>query len=379
MKQENQETLSTLYSIRAGLAVISGLKERADKCQRQIEAAKNQRDKFAPEVTQKEHDIEGYKNSIPGTIKNAKENIERAKLNLEMCKNNLLKEQIPAYVFLGCAVILALLALSWMSSMPFISVIVLIGAVICGVLGGVGFTTDPLKRAKAGIVEYEKKLKEAEQHLKDVQNLAPLELEYQHLTNYKKELARLNEVYEATERKCGDEIYNLVSQAELIFAVLKEQYNEFLDYRDWDYVDLMIYHFETDRVDTLRESKLLVDTQRQSDRAIEVLEQATNMICSTIKDSFFELQTTIRFCFNSLTNTLNTKFNELGGRIGTLNASIGRLSEEVRSAAAQSLSAQNMENALLAKNNVTSQKMAKDIRAMRQLAEEQGVRERMNK
>lgn len=70
---------------------------------------------------------------------------------------------------------------------------------------------------------------------------------------------------------------------ECIETALHKTYDSFLDERDWENIDLIIYYFETGRVDTLKEALWHVDRQRQADEITEAIYTASEAICHSIE------------------------------------------------------------------------------------------------
>lgn len=74
-------------------------------------------------------------------------------------------------------------------------------------------------------------------------------------------------------------------QARKINKSLVENYSQVLDERDWKYLDLVIYYFESGRAKTMQEALIQVDKQVRHEELIETIESATRQICRTIEIS----------------------------------------------------------------------------------------------
>ena len=143
--------------------------------------------------------------------------------------------------------------------------------------------------------------------------------------------------------KTSQKILPMSQACEELQKTLYELYSEWLDERDWQHIDLIIYYLETHRADSLKEALLLVEREMQTQRIIDAIEQATEQICATLRQGFYSIGQAV---------------NNLSIRLQTMQA--------VQSAALTQLtSAVNFNNALQAKANVTSVQLMKDVSAMR--------------
>lgn len=112
------------------------------------------------------------------------------------------------------------------------------------------------------------------------------------------------------------------------FDALENRFSSVLDVRDWKYVDLVIYYFETGRAETMKEALQLVEREVQTQRIVGAIETATERICRTIERSAAQIVCRL--------DTISTQLSVLIGQ-------------------------QEMQNALLAKANVTSERLMSDV------------------
>ena len=141
-----------------------------------------------------------------------------------------------------------------------------------------------------------------------------------------------------------------------IMRALQAEFSDILDKRDWSYVDLVIYYFESGRADTLKEALLQVDNERRANRIVDTIKEASRSICMTLKTGFAMLNNTLQQGFAAIEsrimqqNVLLAKQNELmtqqNGLLAQQNAKIAEL-----------VSVGNMSNALLAKQNESSEQL----------------------
>lgn len=138
--------------------------------------------------------------------------------------------------------------------------------------------------------------------------------------------------------------------AEALFADLKNQFEDLLDVRDWQYLDLIIYYFETRRAESMREALQLADRERQTQEIIANIRAAAALICQTIKDGFYSLQQTMIAGFTALNQTLQSGLSQLNA------TSQAQLAQE------------ELTNSLLRKANLSSEKLVEDVKALRSIS-----------
>lgn len=124
---------------------------------------------------------------------------------------------------------------------------------------------------------------------------------------------------------------------------LYELYGEWLDERDWQHIDLIIYYIETHRADSLKEALLLVEREIQTQRIINAIEQATAQICATLRQGFYAI----------------------GQAVNNLSSQLLAMQKIQSAQMANLTSAVNFNNALQAKANVTSKQLMQDVSAIR--------------
>lgn len=146
-------------------------------------------------------------------------------------------------------------------------------------------------------------------------------------------------------RSLGDKVYN----------ILVEQFSKTLDPRDWQYVDLLIFYFETGRAESMREALQLVDKEMQTQQIVGSIKAATVMICRTIQSEMSALRSTVRDGFSSLQQSINSGFASLQKSIATNNALLQ-----------QQISEEQLANALLKKSNSTSEQLMNDVHYLRE-------------
>ncbi len=150
--------------------------------------------------------------------------------------------------------------------------------------------------------------------------------------------------------------YKVVGDA--VYVALVAEYSSLLDPRDWKWIDLIIYYFETGRADNIRDALLLADKERQTQQIIASIKEASQNICTTINDGFMMIKNTMIRCFDNLTNTINSGFNKLNGTIQQGIATNNSLM-------LANLNATRLQNSLIAKSNQTSEQLMEDVHYIR--------------
>ena len=147
-----------------------------------------------------------------------------------------------------------------------------------------------------------------------------------------------------------------------IYDALVKEFSALIDTRDWANLDLVIFYFETGRAKSMQEALQLVDRQRQNDRIVEAINEASYQICNTINAGIEHIQNVVVGC----AKILSTQLDEIASQQKALGREISNLQ----------ISASSMQSALKSKANVSSNQLAEDIRQMRIYAENEAIRKR---
>lgn len=122
------------------------------------------------------------------------------------------------------------------------------------------------------------------------------------------------------------------SKLQPIYTATLKTYADMIDERDWKYLDVVIYYFETKRADSIKEAL------QQLDRLIQ-----TNMIVSAVQSASRDIQGCIYNACRVLTDTIKTAC------------------DRICSGLADIVTSTDMQSALISQSNQTSERMAKDI------------------
>ncbi|MDE6275252.1 MAG: hypothetical protein K2M75_01795 [Clostridia bacterium] len=136
-----------------------------------------------------------------------------------------------------------------------------------------------------------------------------------------------------------------------IYDALQKSFNKLLDERDWQYLDLIIYYFETGRADNKKEALQLLEREIQTQRIVESVEEAKQCICSTIRMAASQISSQLR--------TISSKLSQIASYQQTQIAQNAELISQTR-----------LQNALIEKSNVTSEQLMKNVKYIK----EYGVR-----
>ena len=126
-------------------------------------------------------------------------------------------------------------------------------------------------------------------------------------------------------------------------------YNNLLDFRDWENLDLIIYYFETGRADSIKEALQIVDKERLNNALIEAIGVATNEICRSI---------------HSLGNIMIAGFSSLAAQLEAQRVQTMGALQQIDKNISGVLTQQTLSNALLAKANVSSKEMVEQMKKL---------------
>lgn len=162
---------------------------------------------------------------------------------------------------------------------------------------------------------------------------------------YRKIIADLPSVkkkYADVEKRFLSEAMPIKQVFDALYDELVENYSKLIDPRDWKYLDLVIFYFETGRAETMKEALLLVEREVQTQRIVSAIETAAERICRSI---------------NSAAQMINAQ-------LVTISSQLNTVIQNQQAQIAQSnklLEAADMSNALINKANVTSERLLQDV------------------
>lgn len=152
------------------------------------------------------------------------------------------------------------------------------------------------------------------------------------------------------------EMEEIKAEYVLMLRAIQEEFADVLDKRDWQDVDLLIYYFESGRADNLKEALLQVDNERRTNRIVDTIKEATNRICWTLKTGFDMLNRTLQQGFAAIESRIQQQ-NILLAQQNQLLAKQNGLIAQQNAQLSDLVSAANLSNALLTKQNESSEQL----------------------
>lgn len=217
--------------------------------------------------------------------------------------------------------------------------------------------------------------------------------------NKKKSLVKLQEQYEIElephKKELSAKLALYKDNATQIYKVLKSKFSEMLDERDWKYLDLYIYMYETGRAESKKEALQLIDQYIQNQNIVEAVNRAGSAVCATLKSGFSKVRDAIGTACMAINTTMRELHSETMLKMDRITNRLDDINENVQTASAKldTLSvginnlgssvveltgAVNMGNALKSKASTSSEQLVSDSRYIRTLAEQQEIRRRNN-
>ena len=140
---------------------------------------------------------------------------------------------------------------------------------------------------------------------------------------------------------------------------------------DFENVDLLIYYYYTGRADTIKEALNLVDNEIRFNTLMATLQREFKNICDSIDRGFADLGYQIQAQFSLLGSQLAQQHKQTLSALGEIKSKIGDVGAriaETNDKIAQSKESHDVGNALLNKINTNSRKLAEDVNLMRRRA-----------
>lgn len=349
-----RQVLDELYALRAGMSVVSRLKDDADgvmaRCGAECEGIYNKNNEEIIEICDSQNNgtvvqkgqwltSSNLNNACDGKIRSLERDIQRSRKKIAL-------SWIAAIILLAVALLFLfhfvmeliskdlfelfdwyyfdlleekfgragkiILILLWWVSLPGTIVAFIFFRWRCSAIKG--FHSD-IKRSKKQISA-----------IRSGKNVAPI---------YGKDIIN---TFETGKKEAGVIILN----AKKVYGALWQTFSRLIDERDWQYLDLVIFYFETGRALSLQEALQQVDREIQTQRIIQSIKQAEQHICNAIALAASRIEASL----NRISTQLSTV---MAGQSAQLSAS------------RELVGAVNLSNALQAKSNVTSERLMNDV------------------
>ena len=139
-------------------------------------------------------------------------------------------------------------------------------------------------------------------------------------------------------KRTKEEKDDTLKKLQPIYTATLKTYADMVDERDWKYLDVVIYYFETKRADSIKEALQLLD------RLIQ-----TNMIVSAVQNASKDIQSCIYNATRVLAGAIETACNRICSGLNGI------------------VSSMDMQSALISQSNMTSEQMAEDIQYIKKV------------
>ena len=272
---------------------------------------------------------------------------------------------------------------------PYLEPLVLFAVTVIIEIGGIVAIVKLLRYSSKATKEYKSKCQEHESNSDGLERR--LQLQLNEMEELQKQISESEKViekiswgishasqYEAkfdaeienTERK----IYPIQVTCNKIYEALQREYSSILDERDWKYLDLIIFYYETGRAFTRQEALQQVDREMQTNRIVNSIKSAASYIGNTIRMGTYIISSQIEGLSRQLSN-ISLDIKELNVNVKSLNSSLevatGNQEKQIQALQQQNrelqslVSAANLSNALQEKANTTSERLMVDVNYIR--------------
>ena len=168
----------------------------------------------------------------------------------------------------------------------------------------------------------------------------------------------------------------IISNSMIFYSALEKMYGNFLNVRDWKYIDYIIYTFETGRAESLKEALQLADREEQTQRIVETMQEATRRICETMKYNADRIQDSLQQNFAMISDKVAEESAKICGYIGNVETKVDGLKADVRNVQrtlgsqtaylAKMSSRQNISNEFMKRQSESSSQIASTVGLLRE-------------
>ena len=225
---------------------------------------------------------------------------------------------------------------------------------------------DRLQRAKERVSKVANQL-EAQQD-----RVAAFQRNYQNRLNQNNVAEKNIQQQIAGYERQGNRLYQEVL---LIENRLDKVYASRISKADWENIDLLIHYFETGRADSMKEALQLVDRQRQTNQITNAIYSAGRYVGQSIGYSMRELGNALSRSFSVISQQLSGIQQEVAGindrmnnfsRLATQSAVFNAQGyQKIEQNLTMQIKALDLQNALLEKANVSSDKMVRELQDLK--------------
>lgn len=355
--EDRKQIISRLYTLRAGLSAIFDENKKIITKESEIlkidDAVKSNNDEIARSENEKNRKKDEL-NARTKWIEEIKDNIAKLKVKFIFNKGNLIGLATGALGGLIIGWLVACIKASFfdgniddytgMTVWMWVLGGALVGLAIvflfnCWIIGS------DIKRENSSRAEYKRDIKKYNKEIEDKNKLKET------LLNKNKAFADNRKIAVVNYKEEANEVVPIIK---IMYEALIREFNDDLDARDWQHLDLIIFYLETGRADTIKEALYQVDRQKQNDRLVEAIGEATELLCKTIKSSISSLQSSINENFRRLSFQLREQHREQLGALGNLNSNLNSIGTRLDHIGTNSA----MQTALLNNINTNSNELA---------------------
>ena len=368
---DRNDTVAELYALRAGLSVISQLADDIRDSESKIKDVRSRVEPINEEINRKNRSI-FQMNSQIAFHENSISEIQSREYGTARSYGSYLWDEmrgvnlkwvIFSILFIVIGVVFLILTftlfealigfacLSFLFGIP-MSAIFILGSFLTArknrknVLNGI---QEAIERNKTTIVEKQDQIKELKE------KIAVIEEEKNKLYGEREEIKKN---IERDVAEIEGKIEAITQQARLYRKALETQYGRLLNPADWHNIDLCIFYLQTGRADTIKECLLLADRQRQNDEIVGTIQAASDRISGEIRGGFAALGSTMVTCINALSTQIESVSSTMLAQQHDTIRALGAIENSNQAL----LSSAQINNALQAKANETSEALLRDYR-----------------
>ncbi|MBQ7352521.1 MAG: zinc ribbon domain-containing protein [Clostridia bacterium] len=377
---DNKSLIDNLYALRAGLSKVSLEMDKVKKTEHELteKRSKNQEIEYSSRNSynffgSKCDEIDRKYRSENDFIKGKKDKLEEELSKHVASFNHNKKDSITGLIVIFAVIVICSIAAIISSNandytVELIANIFLYAPMLVGIFFGLGtiFITKWVLNDNNKIKSLRDEISKLDSQLFNDDEII------EHL-NTNKNYVEMHEKFIIAEKQLGAVNNFDYSPYELAIVNQKKKcsmfYKEFhssylanftsiLDERDWKNLDLIIFILETHRADTLKEALQQVDMYRHTEKIARAIENASLAICNTIRQESDRITTAIGNCID----TINSRLQIIADNQSVLSKKLNSVNDNIQ----KSINATELQNALIAKSNETSEQMAMDIARIRE-------------
>lgn len=376
MKEEKKETIATLYALRAGISVLSTITDETKRlgadilhAQKRISELETRQGNLGNEA---QEDKDFYAEELEVKKNDLQEAREKLKTKKKERTEQIMKEVfsfVGFFILLLIPLGLMIVALHYVTvdpneinqgSLMFVCIIGIPSAIslITKLVTIIIDSKKNTRKYNEEVAVIEKEIRELEEDVQQRENneenaLITINKKYADLdVDIKREIKEKNDIVE----KKTEEVLAQILKFNTGYEAVQNEFENFLDERDWENVDLVIYLYETGRAIDLRDALIQVDMERRNERLISAIRDATKAIAYTIERGFGELKAIVIERMTKLDNSIRNLSNRIAEQTEAMQAQMRRI--------ANIASAQQ---ALQEKISESSDSLARDVSYMKDI------------